>query len=79
MDVETTLGESRVLVTYNQDPKHLAKIAKIRELSSELINFLNEHKMIRTVPVDGEQARVYATAMTEIEWACMWAIKAICK
>jgi hypothetical protein len=49
MDVETTLGESRVLVTYNQDPKHLANIAKIRDLSAELIDFLNEHKMSRTV------------------------------
>jgi len=76
---ETTLGESRVLVTYNQAPVHLENIAKIRDLSAELINFLNEHKMARPVPVDGEQARVYATAMTEVEGACMWAIKAICK
>lgn len=44
---ETTLGESRVLVTYNQDPVHLANIAKIRELSAELIDFLNEHKIAR--------------------------------
>jgi uncharacterized protein (DUF2336 family) len=64
---ETTLGESRVLVTYNQEPDHLVNIAKIREMSATLIDFLNEHKMSRTVPVDGEQARVYATAMTEIE------------
>jgi len=76
---ETTLGESRVLVTYNQDPVHLENIAKIRNLSGELINFLNEHKMARSAPVDGEQARVYATAMTEVEGACMWAIKAIRK
>jgi len=79
MDIETTLGESRVLVTYNQDPKHIENIAKIRAISAELIDFLNEHKMARIVPVDWEQARVYATAMTEIEWSCMWAIKAICK
>lgn len=76
---DTTLWESRVLVTYNQDPAHLAKIAKIRSLSAELIDFLNEDKMSRQPAVDGEQARVYATAMTEIEGACMWAIKAICK
>lgn len=76
---DATLGETRVLVSYNQDPQQLANIAKIRELSAELIDFLNEHKMARPVPVDGEQARVYATAMTEIEGACMWAIKAICK
>lgn len=79
MDTENTLGESRVLVTYNQDPKHLENIAKIRELSAELIDFLNQHKMTRPWSIDGEVARVYATAMTEIEWACMWAIKAICK
>ena len=42
-------------------------IEKIRVLSAELIDFLNEHKMARIVPVDGEKARVYANAMTEIE------------
>ena len=44
---ETTIGESRVLVTYNQDPQHLANIAKIRDMSAELINFLETHSQSR--------------------------------
>lgn len=79
MDIETTLGESRVLVKYSENPEQSTRIQEIRTLSASLIDLLNEHKMARATPVDGEQARVYATAMTEIEGACMWAIKAICK
>ena len=67
MDSETTLGESRVLVKYSEDLDQATKIQEIRTLSASLIDLLNEHKMARTIPVDGEQARVYATAMTEIE------------
>lgn len=79
MDTETTLGESRVLVKYSENPEQATRVQEIRTLSASLIDLLNEHKMARATPVDGEQARVYATAMTEIEGACMWAIKAICK
>lgn len=67
MESETTLGESRVLVKYSEDLDQATKIQEIRTLSASLIDLLNEHKITRTVPVDGEQARVYATAMTEIE------------
>lgn len=67
MDTETTLGESRVLVKYSESPEQATRIQEVRTLSASLIDLLNEHKMARTVPVDGEQARVYATAMTEIE------------
>ena len=77
---EVTLGESRVLVTYkNDETQQQTDISKIRKLSAELIDFINEHKMARTTPVGGEEARVYAHAMTVIEDACMWSIKAICK
>ena len=76
---EQTLGESRVLVKYSEDLQQATKIQEIRSISASLIDLLNEHKIARSEPVDGEQARVYATAMTEIECACMWAIKAICK
>jgi hypothetical protein len=76
---DTTLGQSRVLVKYSEDLEQATKIEEIRSISASLIDLLNEHKLARTEPVDGEIARVYATAMTEIEGACMWAIKAICK
>lgn len=71
-----TLWESRVLVKYND--KNNDKIERIRFLCAELIDFLEEDKQSRN-EMDWEIARLYANAMTEIEWSCMWAIKAICK
>ena len=79
MSPELTLGESRVLVRYSEDLEQAMKIQEIRTISASLIDLINEHKIARSEPVDGEQARVYATAMTQIEDACMWSIKAICK
>jgi len=79
MGPELTLGESRALVRYSEDIDQVTKIQDIRTISASLIDLLNEHKIARSEPVDGEQARVYATAMTQIEDACMWSIKAICK
>lgn len=79
MGPELTLGESRVLVRYSEDLEQAMKIQEIRTISASLIDLINEHKIARLEPVDGEQARVYATAMTQIEDACMWSIKAICK
>lgn len=76
---EATLGESRVLVTYNQGTVPQIQIAEIRKISASLIDFLENHKRNRTSAIGSEEARLYAHAMTEIEGACMWAIKAICK
>ena len=76
---ETTLGESRTLVTYDQGTVQKIQIAEIRKISASLIDFLEAHKQNRTTAIGWEEARLYAHAMTEIEWACMWAIKAICK
>lgn len=76
-----TLWESRVLVTYNDN--NTETIAEIRNLSAKLIDLLETHKNIRTdnwqAMMSWEVARLYANAMTEIEWACMWSIKAVCK
>jgi len=75
---ENTFGNSRVLVEYKQDSKHLANIAKLRELHAWIIDFLKEHQDKRCEN-NSEIARLYANAMTEVEGACMWSIKAICK
>lgn len=77
MDTKT-LGESRVLVQYKNDEVQNFNIVQIRKLSAELIDFIETHKQSRTA-MDWEIARVYANAMTEVDGACMWAIKAICK
>lgn len=76
---ESTLGESRVVVAYSQDTIQQIQIAEIRKISASLIDFLEEHKKNRTTEIWWEEHRVYAHAMTIIEDACMWSIKAICK
>ena len=79
MPEETTLGQSRVLVRYSEDLQQASQIDEIRTISASLIDLLNTHKMNRPESIDWETARVYAQAMTQIEDACMWSIKAICK
>ena len=76
MNEDLTLWGQRVLVTYNDNNTN--SIVNIRNLSAQLIDLLEEHKNKRE-NINWEIIRVYANAMTEIEWACMWAIKAICK
>ncbi len=73
-----TLWQSRVWVIYKNDENTILNIEKIRKLSAELIDLLDTHKGTR-VEMGWEIARVYANAQTEIEWACMWAIKAVTK
>ena len=66
---EPTLGESRVGIDFN--PGGSPKIAKIKRLAADLIDEVNGID-----PASGEIARVRAVAMTEIEGAAMWAVKA---
>ena len=73
-----TFWEQRVNVIYRDDKVTLSNINKIRELSAELIDLLEDNFKWYT-EFCPERKRVYANAQTEIEWACMWAIKAICK
>jgi len=74
----TTFWEKRVNVVYKNDDNTLDSIWKIRTLSAELIDLL-ENDFKKHSEFNPEIKRVYANAQTEIEWACMWAIKAICK
>ena len=73
-----TLGEQRTMVRYSDNEQQKSDIQTIRNMSAELINFLESHKRNR-IGIEWEEARVYAQAMTQIEDACMWSIKAICK
>ena len=65
---EPTLGESRVAsISPSGDPE----IAGIKRKAADLIDAVN------ALPAPtGEAARVRAVAMTEIEGAAMWAVKA---
>ena len=66
---EPTLGESRVGIDFN--PSGDLEIAGIKRKAADLIDAVN------ALPAPtGEAARVRAVAMTEIEGAAMWAVKA---
>lgn len=66
---EPTLGESRVGIDFN--PSGDPEIARVKRKAADLIDAVN------ALPAPtGEAARVRAVAMTEIEGAAMWAVKA---
>ena len=66
---EPTLGESRVEIDFN--PSGDPEIARMKRLAADMIDAVD------ALPAPtGEVARVRAHAMTEIEGAAMWAVKA---
>ena len=66
---ETTLGEARVGVSFN--PSGNATVDEIKARASELIDLLD------ALPAEeAEVARLKAVAMTEVEGAAHWAVKA---
>ncbi|MCY4548126.1 MAG: hypothetical protein OXC28_07150 [Defluviicoccus sp.] len=66
---ELTLGERRVGVDFN--PSGDPAIADIKRRAAGLLD-----AVVALPAPDGEAARVRAVAMTEIEGAAMWAVKA---
>ena len=70
----TTLGEYRVGITFN--PGNNPIVDEIKRLAADLIDCFDEH-------IDGEEgpeiARLRALAMTHVEDAAMWAVKAVTK
>lgn len=65
-----TLGEQRVRVEFN--PSNVGNVNFIKEKLAELINLVNDFEA-----KDGEHGRVKSIAMTELESASMWAVKAV--
>lgn len=65
-----SLGEQRVRTTFN--PSDNSTVQHIKERAAELINYINDNVAVN----DGEGARLKALALTEIESAAMWAVKA---
>jgi len=70
-DRELTLGESRVGVRFN--PSNDADIEEIKRQAARLIDTV---QALPIPPGEQEAARLRAVAMTEIEGAAMWAVKA---
>lgn len=66
-----TLGEKRVRTSFN--PSDNSIVQHIKERAAEFINYVNDSM---PNPKDAEQARLKAMALTAIEEAAMWAVKA---
>jgi hypothetical protein len=71
-----TLGQKRVKAEFNPAKNDL--VDQIKNKSAELIDLLETMRNVGTQAekVSGEKHRLIAIAQTEIETACMYAVKA---
>lgn len=67
-----TKGEYRVGITFN--PSNNDQVARIKRAAADLIDLIQEIPMR-----DGEIERLRALAVTDVESAAMWAVKAATK
>lgn len=67
---EKSLGESRVRTSFN--PSDDSKVQHIKERAAELINYINDNVEAK----DNEVGRLKSLALTAVEEAAMWAVKA---
>lgn len=82
MPEEKSLGEKRVRTTFN--PSDNSTVQHIKERAAEFINYVNDNVTIPEEKAqeyinngqDGEFKRLKALALTSIEEAAMWAVKA---
>jgi len=65
-------GEKAVGLSFN--PSGDDRVNKIKKLYADIIDLCNDE---RSANRDGEQARLYSTAITRAQEAQMWAVKAI--
>jgi hypothetical protein len=70
MEQTQTLGEKRVRTSFN--PSDDSVVQNIKERIAEVINYVNDNVTSK----DGEQGRLKSLALTELETAAMWAVKA---
>lgn len=70
MSETKTLGEARVRASFN--PSDDSKVQHIKERAAELINYINDNVEAN----DGESGRLKSLALTSVEEAAMWAVKA---
>ena len=69
-----TLGEYRVGITFN--PSNNPQVDNIKRAAANLIDYINE---LDLPTAGGEVRRLQALAMTDVEAAAMWAVKAATK
>lgn len=72
----STLGQKRVKADFN--PAKNDTVDQIKNKSAELIDLLQSMRPVGTQAekVSGEKQRLISIAQTEIETACMYAVKA---
>jgi len=70
-----TLGEYRVGISFN--PGGNEAVNEIKRAAADLIDYIND--MPVNMEAAGEVARLKALAITHIEDAAMWAVKAATK
>ena len=69
----TTTGEYRVGISFN--PSKIPEVDKIKQAAADLIDMVED----LDDDGDGEKKRLKALAMTHVEDAAMWAVKAATK
>lgn len=74
MDTELTFGEKAVGLTFN--PSGDATVQKIKETCAAAIDVLNNLRDIAKGANDGEAVRMFSVAITELQTAQMWGVKA---
>jgi len=67
---EKSLGEKRVRTSFN--PSDQSNVQHIKERAAELLNYVNDN----VASVDPETQRLKSIALTKIEEAAMWSVKA---
>lgn len=79
--MEQTLGQRRVKADFNPAKNDL--VDQIKNKSAELIDLCEQMRVTETVSgspitagISGEKHRLVSIAQTEIETACMYAVKA---
>src|SRR5262245_16206391 len=72
-----SLGADRVRMSFNTAPRDPEIILEFKSVTARLIDMCEDGRRDAiTVTGNGEEARLWALAMTAYEEACMWAVKA---
>lgn len=69
-----TLGQKRVQAEFN--PSKSGTVDQIKNKCAELIDLIETMRKDQLEKVSGEKHRLIAISQTEIETACMYAVKA---
>lgn len=72
-----TIGEFRVGISFN--PSGRRDVEEIKSMAANFIDYIDRMPKSEDPAVASEQGRLKALAMTHIEDAAMWAVKAATK